>query len=364
MDGGLSEVRRILDDISGLGQKAQEVRASLAHAPLQPSPKVCAFRWAAGEAERIALFPIRHEDIWRFRKTIESLHWTAQEVDLTKDAKDWNTRMNDDERHFVKHQLAFFARVDIDVLDNLDDNFGDEIDCLEAQMTYSAQKDQECTHTEAYNLQIEAVLSGVEREAVLNAVRTMPVIAKMRAWILRWHDRSLPIGERLIAWASVEGILLSNSFAALQWLRERNLLPGITDFNNFISRDEGIHTLFACLLIRNYLIHRPSQERAEAIIVGAIEAVDDFVDDALQVRLIGMNDELMKQYVRFQADCVMIDMGYAPIYRVENPFPFMDKLTLNGIAKTNFFEKRPSQYQSLTRTGASKFAMDTSDVDY
>jgi len=323
-----------------------------------------AFRWELGEKERVSLRPIRHGDIWKFRKKIEGLHWTAQEVDLSKDRSDWDNRMNADERHFVKLQLAFFARIDIDVLANLDANFGEEVDCLEAQMVYAAQKDQECTHAESYSLQIEAVMSGAEREATLRAVQTMPIIAKMRAWALMWFDREIPIGERLVAFAAVEGLLFQASFAALQWLREKNLLPGITEYNEFIMRDEGLHTLFTCLLVRKYLISRPSDERAHAIFADLVAVLDEFVDESLPVRLIGMNAELMKQYIRYQADSVLLDMGYPALYREANPFPFMDKNALNKVAKVNFFEHRATQYQNVIREGASRLALDTSEVVY
>lgn len=338
--------------------------ATAAMAPAPSMQLAPAFNWAPGETERIALRPIRHPDIWAFRKTMEALHWNAQEVDLTGDKKDWAERMNEDQRHFVKMQLAFFATIDIDVLKNLDENFGEEVDCIEARMAYAAQKDQECVHAESYSLQVEAVMDGAERESVFNAARTMPVIARMRDWVLRWFDRSLSIGGRLVAFAAVEGVLFSASFAALQWLRELNLLSGVTNFNSFIVRDEGIHTRFTCLLVRHYLRARPSQGEAEAIFGGVVSVIDDFVTESLPVRLIGMNASLMKQYVRFQADCVLLDMGYAPVHRVENPFKFMDKLTLNEVAKVNFFEARGTQYQNVSKPGAAKLALDDSAVEY
>ena len=322
------------------------------------------FNWAPGEEGRIALFPIQHPDIWAFRKKMEALHWNAQEVDLTRDKKDWTTRMSDEQRHFVKMQLAFFATIDIDVLSNIDSNFGEEVNCLEARMAYAAQADQECVHAESYSLQIEALLEGAERKAVLNAARTMPIVARMRAWVMRWFDRALDVGERLVAFAAVEGVLFSASFSALQWLRELNLLPGITDFNSFIVRDEGIHTLFTCLLVRRYLATRPPQKRTEAIFGSVVEVLDAFVTEALPVRLIGMNDELMRQYVRFQADCVLVDMGYAPMFLVKNPFNFMHKLSLNEVAKVNFFESRPTQYQNVSRPGQAKLAIDDTPVEY
>jgi ribonucleotide reductase beta subunit family protein with ferritin-like domain len=321
------------------------------------------FHWAAGEESRLSLRPIRHEDIWAFRKRIEGLHWTAQEVDYTLDRADWTNRMSDDDRNFVRMQLAFFARIDVDVLDNLDENFGNEIDCLEARMVYAAQKDQECTHAESYALQIECVMSGEERETVLNAVRTMPIIAKMRAWVLRWFDPAIPIGERLVAFGAVEGVLFQASFAALQWLRERNILPGITSANSFIARDEGVHTDFSCLLVRRYLADRPSPQRVESIFRSVIGLIDEFVKESLPVRLIGMNADLMSQYVRFQADHVVVGMGYPAVFRATNPFQFMDKLTLNDVSKTNFFEARPTQYQTATKEGSVRFAIDNSADD-
>jgi ribonucleotide reductase beta subunit family protein with ferritin-like domain len=337
----------------------------------RPSPRAppdasapSAFRWVAGEEARVSLNPVRHADIWAFRKKIEALHWIAQEIDLSRDRTDWETRMDDDQRHFVKRQLGFFARSDIDVLDNLDRNFGEEVDCLEAQMVYAAQKDQECAHTESYNLQIEAVLSGPERQDALHAAHTMPAVAAMRAWVLRWFDRALPVGDRLVAFAAVEGVLFSSGFSALQWLRELNLLPGITLANQFIVRDEGIHTLFACLLVRTYLAVRPSQARIEAIFREAVGVVDGLTEESLPVGLIGMNSGLMKQYVRYQADCVVSDMGYQPIFEETNPFAWMDKLSLNEVAKSNFFEKQVSQYQGVTKAGASQLALDESPIEW
>jgi ribonucleotide reductase beta subunit family protein with ferritin-like domain len=365
-----------LMDMSSLMQAAGNTRASEAkeasirvagldaHATAlsPPASGGSPFNWAPGEKERLSLRPIRHEDIWAFRKKIEGLHWTAQEVPLEHDMKDWKNRMKEEERRFIKYQLAFFARIDIDVLDNLDENFGAEIDCLEARMVYAAQKDQECTHTESYGLQIEAVMTGTERDEVLNAVRTMPIIRKLREWVLRWFDRKLPIGVRLVAFSAVEGVLFSASFCALQWLRERNILPGITEYNTFIARDEGLHTLFTCLLIRRYLAERPCQAQAEDIYSSLVKLLDEFVTESQPVPLTGMSAAKMMTYVRFQADSVLLDAGYAALYNVENPFPMMDKLTLNAVAKTNFFERRGNQYQNITVAGQSALAIDASEV--
>jgi ribonucleotide reductase beta subunit family protein with ferritin-like domain len=338
--------------------ESKEVKQNQETLPGKPK-----FRWAPGEAERETLLPVRHEDIWKFRKTLEALHWVAQEVDLTRDRRDWETRMTADERHFVAHQLGFFAGADLWVLKNLSDNFGEEVDCLEARAVFAGQADQENTHAEAYVLQAMAVLDGAELARVLAAARAMPAVAQMRAWAYRWFDRAIPLGERMVAWAMFEGVLFSASFASLQWLRDRNLLPGITDFNTMIARDEGVHTLHLCLLLREYLIERPAAAKVREIVAGAIATLDGFVTESLPVRLIGINAELMKQYVRFQADCVVATMGYPPAYGVANPFESMDKLSLNGVAKTNFFERRALQYQNVSKAGAARLAIDDTPVE-
>ena len=320
-----------------------------------------AFKWAAGEEDRISLLPIQHDDIWEFCKLMEALHWTAQEVDLTRDKRDWSL-MTANQKLFVKMNLAFFATIDMDVLKNLGKNFGEEVDCIEAQLAIVVQKDQERVHVESYGLQIASVMEGKEFETILNAARTMPVITRMRDWVLRWFDRRFDIGDRLVAFAAVEGVLFSASFAALQWLRGLNLLPGITNFNSFIVRDEGVHTLFTCLLVRKYLRVKPSQESAEAIFGSVVEVLDEFVTEALPLELIGMNAMLMKEYVRFQADCVLIAMDYTPMWRVKNPFDFMDKLSANGGVKTNFFENRPTQYSGVIRVDQSTLGIDESPI--
>ena len=330
------------------------------HAEIQKPQS--AFVWAPGEDSRIALFPIQNPRIWEFRKKMEALHWVPQEVDLSRDKQDWK-KMSSDQKQFVKMQLAFFATIDILVLKNLNLNFGEDIDCIEARMVIAAQQDQECAHAESYSLQIECLMDGEERDAVLNAARTMPIIARMHEWVLRWFDHRFDIGERLIAFAAVEGVLFSASFSALQWLRELNILPGVTDFNSFIARDEGIHTLFTCRLVRENLRVKPPQKHAEAIFSSVIEVLDSFVSESLPVRLLGMNTDLMMEYTRFQADCVLIEMGYAPMYRGKNPFKFMDKLSMNKEVKTNFFEHRGSAYQNASKSGQSTLALDETPID-
>lgn len=327
------------------------------------TPKQPQFKWVSGESERLSLMPIRHSDIWSIRQKIEALHWTAQEVDLTKDRADWKN-MKEHEKNFVKMQLAFFSRVDIDVLENINTNFVEEVDCLEAQMAYTSQAAQECTHAESYALQISAVLNGAEEAETLNAVRHFPIIEHMRNWVMKWTDKKLPIGERLVAWAFIEGVMFQGPFCALQSLRERNLLPGITQYNLFISRDEAIHTLYSCLLISTYLVNQPDVNRVAKIFTEGMELVDELITESLPVSALGISDTLMKEYVRHQANCVLVEMGYKILYNYKNPFPFMDKMLLNEVAKTNFFEFRPSQYQSITNSEASLLAIDDSEVDF
>ncbi len=339
-------------------------QADGAAAPLAaPRGRAPAFTRPAAEAGRISLHPIRHREIWDLYKKLEGLHWTAQDIDLAPDRADWR-RMSDDQRHFVKMQLAFFARVDIDVLGNIVDNLSGEVDCLESKFFFAAQAAQECVHAEAYTNQIEAVMEGAEREEVLNAVRTMPIIGRMRRWALRWFDREAhPLETRLVAAALTEGLMFSSSFAALQWLRSLGLLSGITLFNDYISRDEWQHTLHLCILILKYLVARATTETVHAMVAELIALLDEFIGEALPVRLIGMNDELMRQYIRFQADCILVEMGYPQMYKVPNPFRFMESLLLNDVSKPNFYEHPNTQYSSVIQAGASRFAIDDTPID-
>jgi ribonucleotide reductase beta subunit family protein with ferritin-like domain len=365
MEQHVDALSAALDGMSlGAHEQIAVLRAVLRRIEDRAPAAESAFNWAPGESDRLSLIPILHDPIWEFRKKIEACHWTAQEVDHSGDRKDWTTRMNADQRKFVRMQLAFFARVDLDVLKNINTNFGEEVDCIEAHIAYAAQGDQEGVHAESYGLQIAAVMDGDERVQVLNAARTMPVIGHMRDWVLRWFDCSLPVGDRLVAFAAVEGVLFSASFCAIQWLRELNLLPGIAAANAFIARDEGNHTELAALLIRQYLRVKPSADRTAEIFRGVIAILDGFVAESLDVSLIGMNADLMRQYIRFQADCVLLAMGYDPMWRVDNPFPFMDKLTLNSSSKSNFFERRPTEYQGITSEAQTMLMIDDTPVEF
>jgi ribonucleotide reductase beta subunit family protein with ferritin-like domain len=272
--------------------------------------------------------------------------------------------MDADRRHFVKMQLGFLAQSDMIILANLGTNFAQEVDCMEAQFAYTMQAAQECVHTESYNLQIDAIMSGEEREKVFLMVRDMPSVKLMREWALRWLDKRISLKERIIAQAIFEGVFFSASFSALQWLRTHNLLPGITSFNSFIARDEGIHTELGCLITRARLSVRPGEAVAHAMCRSAIRVMDGFVSESLPVSLADIDAKHMQQYVRFQADCVMRSMKYSAIYEVKNPFGFMDKLSLNGILKTNFFEHRVDAYQNIIHSGATKLTLDATPVTY
>lgn len=333
-------------------------------APLPPPapPGPGAFRWAPGEARRRALFPIRHEDLWALTKRLQAAAWVPEEVRLEADAADW-ARLGAGAREAVKMTLAFFATIDFAVLGNLGD-FSAEVDCLEARCFFAAQKASEAIHAESYGLQILAAVPGdAEQARLFDAVETFPVVARMNAWVSSWFASppggpAAPLGERLVAFAAVEGVLFSASFCVLQWLREQNVLPGVTEFNTFIARDEGLHTEFTALLVRRYLASPPLSARAHEIFAGVVAVLDEFVAESIPVALLGMNADLMRQYVRFQADFVLGLMGYPPAWGAENPFPFMEKFCLNATVKTNFFERQPAAYQAPTK-GA--FAFDESE---
>ncbi|HVE13179.1 MAG TPA: ribonucleotide-diphosphate reductase subunit beta [Elusimicrobiota bacterium] len=317
-----------------------------------PGDRKSPFRWHALEADRASLFPILHPDIWEFRKKMERCRWTAKDVSLSRDRQQWEA-LDADVRHTVGMQLAFFSQIDGLVLSNLS-RFGAEVDCLEARMAYSAQEDQECVHMESYNLQIEAVIAdGGERKRMLEAARHLPIVGDMHAWVTAAFRKHLPLGERLVAAAFTEGVLFCASFAIMQWLRELNRLPGVTEVNSYIARDENIHTEYSCHLVRDRLQAPVPAGKVHRIFADAMEVAERFVDQSLPVALTGLNATLMRQYVHFQADATLFLLGAGHVYRAPNPFSSMDKLALNRISKSNFFEERATQYQSLDDSGSS-----------
>ncbi|KAK9357053.1 ribonucleotide reductase [Lipomyces doorenjongii] len=309
---------------------------------------------------RFVLFPIKYHEIWQMYKKAEASFWTAEEIDLGKDLHDWENRLNDDERYFISHVLAFFAASDGIVNENLVERFSNEIQIPEARCFYGFQIMIENIHSETYSLLIDTYIKDTaERAYLFDAVETIPCIKKKADWALRWiSDKESIFAERLIAFAAVEGIFFSGSFASIFWLKKRGLMPGLTFSNELISRDEGLHTDFACLLF-SHLQHRPSKKTVERIIVEAVAIEQEFLTEALPVALLGMNSKLMKQYIEFVADRLLVALGNKKVYNATNPFDFMENISLAG--KTNFFEKRVSDYQKAgVMAGAKQSSQETS----
>ena len=292
---------------------------------------------------RFVLFPIQHDDIWSFYKKAEASFWTAEEIDLSPDLIDWENKLSDDERHFIKHVLAFFAASDGIVNENLAENFLSEVQYTEAKFFYGFQIAMENIHSETYSLLIDTYIKdSAEKSRLFNAIDTMDCVNKKANWALRWIDKG-SFAERLVAFAAVEGIFFSGSFCSIFWLKKRGLMPGLSFSNELISRDEGLHCDFACLLYTKHLKNKLSQEQVRQIIIDAVEIEKEFVTDSLPVKLIGMNADLMGQYIEFVADRLLVELGNEREYNASNPFDFMEMISLQG--KSNFFEKRVGEYQ-------------------
>jgi len=291
---------------------------------------------------RFVLFPIEHDDIWAWYKKSEASIWTAEEIDLSEDLRDW-VKLTDDERHFIKHVLAFFAASDGIVNENLAENFVSEVQYTEAKFFYGFQIMMENIHSETYSLLIDTYIKDdAEKNMLFNAIETLDCVKKKADWALRWID-SESFAERIIAFAAVEGIFFSGSFCAIFWLKKRGLMPGLTFSNELISRDEGMHCDFACDLYNNHIVNKLDKSVIQEVIADAVKIEQEFVTDSIPVKLIGMNAEMMCQYIEFVADRLLSSLGNDKIYNVENPFPWMDMISLQG--KTNFFEKRVGDYQ-------------------
>ena len=294
-------------------------------------------------SDRFVLFPIAHNDIWDMYKRQQASIWTAEEIDLSADVLDWENKLNDDERHFIKHVLAFFAASDGIVNENLAENFLGEVQYTEAKFFYGFQVMMENVHSETYSLLIDTLIKDPkEKKYLFNAIDTVPCVKKKADWALRWIDNG-NFAERLVAFAAVEGIFFSGSFCSIFWLKKRGLLPGLAFSNELISRDEGMHCDFACLLYTKHLLNQLPKETVQKIITDAVEIEKEFVSDALPVKLIGMNADMMCQYIEFVADRLLQELGNNRVFNVENPFDFMELISLQG--KTNFFEKRVGEYQ-------------------
>ena len=309
---------------------------------------------------RFVIFPIKHHDIWEWYKKMEASFWTAEEIDLHQDLTDWNNKLSDDERYFIKHILAFFAASDGIVNENLAENFVNEVQYAEAKFFYGFQIMMENIHSETYSLLIDTyVKDEAEKAELFNALEVFPAIAKKAEWALKWIE-SDSFAERLIAFAAVEGIFFSGAFCSIYWLKKRGLMPGLTFSNELISRDEGVHCDFAVHLHNHHLVNKVPKDRIKEIIVDALNIEREFVTESLPVSLIGMNATLMTQYLEFVADRLLVELGCERVYGSANPFDFMDMISLQG--KTNFFEKRVAEYQKSgvmnTDSDAQKISFD------
>ena len=292
---------------------------------------------------RFVIFPIEHHDIWEWYKKQEACFWTAEEIDLHQDLTDWQDKLNDDERYFIKHILAFFAASDGIVNENLAENFVNEVQYSEVKFFYGFQIMMENIHSETYSLLIDTyVKDEAEKDKLVRAIEIFPAIKRKAEWALRWVD-SDSFAERLIAFAAVEGIFFSGAFCSIFWLKKRGLMPGLTFSNELISRDEGMHCDFAVHLHNKHLTNKVPPQRIREIILDALSIEREFITESLPVSLIGMNAKLMTQYLEFVTDRLLVELELKKEYNVTNPFDFMDMISLQG--KTNFFEKRVSEYQ-------------------
>jgi ribonucleotide reductase beta subunit family protein with ferritin-like domain len=291
---------------------------------------------------RFVLFPIKHFEIWKMYKTAVASFWTPEEIDLTQDLVDWKT-LKDDERYFIKCILAFFAVSDGIVLENLCTNFMNEVQLPEARCFYGFQIAIENIHSESYSLLIDTYITDkAEKAKLFDGINNFPSIKQKAEWAMNWTASSRPFAERLVAFAVVEGVFFCGSFCAIFWLKKRNLMHGLSFSNELIARDESLHCDFACLLF-SMLHQKPDEEVVHKIVTDAVTIEEHFIIEALPVKLIGMNSDMMRQYIRFVADRLCVSLGYNKIWNETNPFDFMEQISLRG--KTNFFEKRVSEYK-------------------
>jgi ribonucleoside-diphosphate reductase subunit M2 len=316
--GGLYDLRNLLDDPI-----------------LKPNPN------------RFTVFPIEFPGLWGLYKKAQMSNWTAEEIDFSKDMDDWGS-LSENERHFIKTILAFFASSDGIVFENLNLNFGTEVQISEARSFYAYQQHNEMVHGETYSLLLEKYIRDpVEKNAMFRALETTPCIKKKAEWAMMWFDPDRLFVERLVAFACVEGIFFSGSFCAIFWLKKRGLLPGLAFSNELISRDEGLHLEFAIELLST-LLYKPKSEDVHAIVRAAVDIEKDFILEALPCQLIGMDAPKMSQYIEYVADRMLKQMGFSPLWNSKNPFDFMEHLSLDG--KTNFFEKRVGDYSKFAES--------------
>ena len=297
------------------------------------------------EQHRLSVFPIKYHKIWKMYKTMQASNWTAEEVDMSKDKLGYQ-KLNKDEQHFIKYILAFFSTSDLIVNMNLEDRFTREVQILEAKITYDFQKMIENVHSEVYSSLIDTLIEDIEEKNTLfNAVKEIPCINIKAVWAKKWIDSTDSFAKRLVAFAIVEGIFFSGSFCSIFWLKQYkgNIIPGLINSNEFIARDEGMHTDYACLLY-SMISNKVDQDEIHQMFKEAIEIEKNFICESLPCKLIGMNSDLMSKYIEFVADRLLNALGYSKLFDVKNPFPWMENISLEG--KTNFFESRATQYQN------------------
>lgn len=290
---------------------------------------------------RFTTFPIRYPDLWALYKKAVGSFWTVEEIDLSSDLKDWD-KLNNDERHFIKMVLAFFAASDGIVFENLSLNFTEDVQIPEARSFYAYQGFNESIHGETYSLMIDKLVRDpVEKQGLFKAIETVPAVRRKAEWAMKWLDSSAPFAQRLVAFACVEGIFFSGSFCAIFWLKKRGLMPGLSFSNELISRDEGLHQEFAVTLYSNLKTKLQGSEIYD-IVREAVLIEREFITEALPCKLIGMDSGEMSRYIEFVADRILAQLGLEPMYRSSNPFDWMETISLEG--KTNFFEKRVGDY--------------------
>jgi len=297
--------------------------------------------------------PVKFLDLEDYVKKMQGLMWLSHEVDMSNDRNDWENSIGDGERQCLKLILSFFAIGDELVMENISENFMDEINIQEVRNVYIVQAFHELVHSESYSIQVQTLIPKEEREEVSNAIKTMPVIKRMALWVQKYMKPQVPLGVRIIAFALFEGVIFSGAFAMIQWFKEKNVLSGLTSYNEFISRDENLHCSFACHLFREYIINKPPQEYMYNIVEEVMEIKEEFINEAIPSALIGLNSNSLLQYVQSVADCVISTLGYEPLYNVENPFPFMEKLAMNDVMKTDFFSNQVSAYAKVPKNKIS-----------
>ena len=304
--------------------------------PTQPEPLL------TDNEDRFVIFPIKHDDLWKKYKNHIAVFWTPEEIDLSKDMKDWE-KLNDNERHFIKNILGFFAGSDGIVMENLATRFTREVQWPEAKFFYACQNLMEAIHSETYSLLIDTYITDKqEKHDILHAIQTIPCVQKKAEWAMNWIDSpEADFATRLIGFAAVEGIFFSGAFCAIFWLKQRGLMPGLTLSNEFIARDEGLHTDFACAMYGR-IANRLTKQKVYKIIREAVKIEKFFITKSIPCEMIGMNAKLMSQYIEFVADRLLLQLGYPKAYNAQNPFDFMERISLEN--KDNFFEKRTSTY--------------------